>query len=164
MTPDTLSLATTGLHWTVGGLLTFAFLMFLVQFLAPGWRVGRELNRAHKRLAKLKTAGPVLDLDLVREEVMGSRMLRQCWDEYRDTLHGQKQVNSVGTLEVTRWRATTMANGFFTQQALVDAPLRTEFYKHLPGILTGLGIIGTLMVDILYSVVDPRVRYDKTVG
>ncbi len=27
-----------------------------------------------------------------------------------------------------------------------------------------LGILGTLMVDILYSVVDPRVRYDKTVG
>ena len=26
---------------------------------------------------------------------------------------------------------------------MVDAPLRTEFYKHLPGILTGLGIIGT---------------------
>jgi peptide/nickel transport system permease protein len=27
-----------------------------------------------------------------------------------------------------------------------------------------LGIIGTLMVDILYGVVDPRVRYDKTVS
>lgn len=27
-----------------------------------------------------------------------------------------------------------------------------------------LGIVGTLMVDILYSVVDPRVRYDRTVG
>jgi peptide/nickel transport system permease protein len=27
-----------------------------------------------------------------------------------------------------------------------------------------LGILGTLMVDILYSVVDPRVRYDKHVG
>lgn len=27
-----------------------------------------------------------------------------------------------------------------------------------------LGIVGTLMVDILYSVVDPRVRYDKTVA
>ncbi len=27
-----------------------------------------------------------------------------------------------------------------------------------------LGIIGMLMVDILYSVVDPRVRYDRTVG
>ncbi|RIK45913.1 MAG: hypothetical protein DCC57_16050, partial [Chloroflexi bacterium] len=27
-----------------------------------------------------------------------------------------------------------------------------------------LGILGTLMVDILYSVVDPRVRYDRTVN
>jgi peptide/nickel transport system permease protein len=27
-----------------------------------------------------------------------------------------------------------------------------------------LGVVGTLIVDILYSVVDPRVRYDKTVG
>jgi peptide/nickel transport system permease protein len=27
-----------------------------------------------------------------------------------------------------------------------------------------LGILGVLMVDILYSVVDPRVRYDRTVG
>ena len=30
-----------------------------------------------------------------------------------------------------------------TQQALVDSPLRTDYFKHLPGILTGLGIIGT---------------------
>lgn len=36
-----------------------------------------------------------------------------------------------------------MAEAFFTEQALVDTPLKTEFYKHLPGILTGLGIIGT---------------------
>jgi peptide/nickel transport system permease protein len=27
-----------------------------------------------------------------------------------------------------------------------------------------LGIVGTLMVDILYSIVDPRVRYDRTVS
>ena len=27
-----------------------------------------------------------------------------------------------------------------------------------------LGIIGILMVDIMYSVVDPRVRYDRSVG
>jgi peptide/nickel transport system permease protein len=27
-----------------------------------------------------------------------------------------------------------------------------------------LGILGVLMVDILYSVVDPRVRYDRTVA
>jgi hypothetical protein len=32
---------------------------------------------------------------------------------------------------------------------LVDAPLHTEFYKHLPGILTGAGIIGTFSGLIL---------------
>ncbi|MCK7471356.1 MAG: anti-phage defense ZorAB system protein ZorA [Desulfomicrobium escambiense] len=42
-----------------------------------------------------------------------------------------------------RWRSTTLAETFFSEQALVDTPLKTSFYKHLPGILTGLGIIGT---------------------
>ena len=32
---------------------------------------------------------------------------------------------------------------FFSTRALIDVPLRTDFFKHLPGILTGLGIIGT---------------------
>lgn len=40
-------------------------------------------------------------------------------------------------------RATVPAETFFTEQALVDTPLRTEFFKHVPGILTGIGIIGT---------------------
>jgi len=32
---------------------------------------------------------------------------------------------------------------YFSHQALVDTPTHTEFFKHLPGILTGIGIIGT---------------------
>jgi hypothetical protein len=120
-----------------------AFLFFLMQFMWPGWRVGRTLRTARQRLEKLKANGPVLNIDHVRDEVMGSPALRHCWDEYRDTLHGQKQTNAMGVMEVSRWRATSMANVFFTDQSLIDAPLRTEFYKHLPGILTGLGIIGT---------------------
>jgi len=105
--------------------------------------VGKELREARRRLEKIKAAGPVLDLDQVRREVMVSETLQHCWDEYRDTLHGQKAANAMGALEVRRWRATSMASVFFTDQALIEAPLRTEFYKHLPGILTGLGIIGT---------------------
>lgn len=143
MTPQFFALASTALHWAVGATLAFAFSSFFWQFIRPGRRVGLELEQAHQRLEKLKAAGPVLDLDRVRSEVMVSDALRHCWDEYRDTLHGQKQPNAMGMLEVSRWRATSMANGFFTEQMLIAAPLRTEFYKHLPGILTGLGIIGT---------------------
>ena len=143
MSPELTALATPVLHWSVGILLAFSVLSFIWQFMWPGIRIGRQLTQARKRLMVIKAAGPVLDLDRVRSEVMVSDALRHAWDEYRDTLHGQKQANAAGMLEVSRWRATSMANGFFTDQALIEAPLRTEFYKHLPGILTGLGIIGT---------------------
>lgn len=143
MTPETSALISSALHWGVGALLALASGFFFVQFLRPGWRVGNELREARQRLEKLKAAGPVLNLDQVRSEVMVSDDLQHCWDEYRDTLHGQKQANAMGVMEVRRWRATSMASAFFTDQGLIEAPLRTEFYKHLPGILTGLGIIGT---------------------
>lgn len=143
MTPETSALISSALHWGVGALLAIAIAFFFIQFLLPGWRVGRELRDARQQLERLKATGPVLDLDRVRDEAMVSEALRHCWDEYRDTLHGQKQANGMGVMEVSRWRATSMANAFFTDQGLIEAPLRTEFYKHLPGILTGLGIIGT---------------------
>ena len=143
MTPEITAIASTALHFILGTLLAFAVLSFISQFIRPGLRIGKELAQARKRLEELKAVGPVLDLDRVRGEVMVSDVLRHAWDEYRDTLHGQKMANEMGMLEVNRWRATSMANGFFTDQALIEAPLRTEFYKHLPGILTGLGIIGT---------------------
>jgi hypothetical protein len=137
------------LHWLVGGTLAIAVLFFAVQFLVPGFRIGGELQRTGAILSAMKAKGPVLDLDRLRREAMVSPALHRCWDEFRDTVHGQKQPNRQGVLEVTRWRATAAASAFFTDQALVDSPLRTEFYKHLPGILTGIGIIGTFSGLIL---------------
>lgn len=149
MSPETFEILSTALHWGVGGLLAAALLDFGRRFYLPGAQTGKELAQAIERLNALKQAGPVLDLDLVRNEAMVSPALRHCWDEFRDTLHGQKQANAMGSTEVVRWRATAVANGFFTEQSLIDAPLRTEFFKHLPGILTGLGIIGTFSGLIL---------------
>ncbi|MGV2950357.1 anti-phage ZorAB system protein ZorA [Acinetobacter sp. AGC35] len=40
-------------------------------------------------------------------------------------------------------RATVSSDVFFSQSVIVDTPLRVEFYKHLPGIITGVGIIAT---------------------
>ncbi|MDI4634712.1 anti-phage defense ZorAB system ZorA [Pelomonas sp. V22] len=136
-------------HWGVGGLLALAAVFFLIQFLVPAWRVRRQLALAIDRLSAIKASGPVLDLDQIEREVMSAPALQHCWSEFRDTLHAQKRANAMGMMEVVRWRQTAQANAFFTEQSLVDAPLRTEFYKHLPGILTGLGIIGTFTGLIL---------------
>ena len=137
------------LHFGIDGLLAIAVFDFWRRFFSPGVQVGNDLSKAFNALSALKQSGPVLDLDQVRDQVMVSTALRHCWDEFRDTLHGQKQEDEYGQLKVTRWRATAMSNGFFTEQSLIEAPLRTEFFKHLPGILTGLGIIGTFSGLIL---------------
>ncbi len=149
MSPETFATITNALHYGIGGLLAIAVIDFLLRFCLPGARVGSDISKAFKALSTLKKSGPVLDLDKVREQVMVSDALRHCWDEFRDTLHGQKQADPMGMMNVTRWRATAISNGFFTEHSLIDAPLRTEFFKHLPGILTGLGIIGTFSGLIL---------------
>jgi hypothetical protein len=41
------------------------------------------------------------------------------------------------------WRSTVPAEVFFNVETLVAVELKTEYFKHQPGILTGIGIIGT---------------------
>jgi putative membrane protein len=65
------------------------------------------------------------------------------WAEYAKTLHMQTAGES------RRVYATVLAKAIFSEVALVDTPLRVEFYRHLPGILTGLGIIGTFFTLII---------------
>jgi hypothetical protein len=42
-----------------------------------------------------------------------------------------------------RWRSTVPAEAIFRPEVVVDTPLRSEFFRHLPGLFTGVGIIGT---------------------
>lgn len=147
MTPDTIAFWTTVSHWAIGIFLLAATLYFLFWFVRPAWRVGNELQAALRALGEVK-GGDGSDLGVISDRVMGAPRLRACWDEYRDTLHRQQLMGHNGQL-TTRYRATAIANAFFSESILVDTPLRTEFFKHLPGILTGLGIIGTFTGLIL---------------
>ena len=70
------------------------------------------------------------------------RHLLHLWKEYRESLHEQRAVQD-GQDVVTALRATMPAEMYFNGQSVVDGRLRTEFFKHLPGLLTGIGIIGT---------------------
>lgn len=151
MLSNVMATAFGAVHWLVILLLAIAAVAFTWQFLLPARRVRLQLDRAQAAIQALKTRGAVLDLDEVAKTAMDSPALLHCWTEYRDTLHPQKgdQVDEFGGRAVARWRATSLAQGFFTEAALVDGPLAVEFYKHLPGMLTGLGIIGTFSGLIL---------------
>lgn len=133
------------LPWAVGCVLLVATSFFFRQFFSPSRRLHNELDAAIRKVGEIKQRlgdTPIVDLDEI-QAVMVTDELRHLWREYAETLHPQKKQDESGQLKIIRYRATAMAEVFFSEQALVETPLKTAFYKHLPGILTGLGIIGT---------------------
>ena len=133
----------------VAALLALIFIQFIGWFVWPAWQLSKELKAAISGLEKIKNSsridGNVVELDVIKSEAMEGSTLTHLWDEYAKTLHPQSADGDNGQSQIVKYRATSLAETFFTEQALVDARLKTEYYKHVPGILTGLGIIGTFM-------------------
>ncbi|MDR2165084.1 MAG: hypothetical protein LBO79_05550 [Zoogloeaceae bacterium] len=123
-------------------LLTLIALAFLLRFVFPAlWLLG-DLRRAARALERLAADGGRPGPEMIAAQVMRSPRLAHLWREYAQTLH-RLSVPGASSSPVGDWRATAMSEQFFTVAALVETPLKTEFYKHLPGILTSIGIIGT---------------------
>jgi hypothetical protein len=119
---------------------------FVIRFLFRAGSRLRSLKRIVLALRKQDTAfmkQKGRDLYSLVSEADEEPIFPELWSEYSKTLHAQRGVDEHGQQRILRWRATALAESFFTEQALVNSPLRTEYFKHLPGILTGLGIIGT---------------------
>lgn len=128
-------------QWVMLAVLVF-ILMFLARFVIPSGRNWRNLRQVLSGLQAFKTDKN--NLSEVGKLFQDQSNLRHIWDEYAHTLHTQKVVDSeTGIEKVARVRSTVPAEFYFKQEALVDTVVHSEFYKHLPGILTGLGIIGT---------------------
>ena len=132
----------------VVSLLLFSCVAFVVWFFVPALRTMRRLNSVIDELKKIQSAagnGNIVDLDSIETEAMSTGNLQHLWKEYAETLHSQKRIDAMGHEQIDCWRATVMAETFFTERVLIDTPLKTEFFRHLPGILTGIGIIGTFI-------------------
>ena len=128
-----------------GTLLYFAWKSYK-EFIKPSRVLNRELTEAIKNLKELRqvaSGSPIIDLEGIANKVMTGDVLPHLWSEYRETLHPQKGGGADSFERTVRYRSTALSEMFFTEQALVDTPLKTAFFKHLPGILTGIGIIGT---------------------
>ena len=135
----------TGIVQAVSVLLFLTTSFFFIQFVWPSLLLHEQLRDVIRKLAEVKKnldGTPIVDLQAM-QNIMVTDELKHLWGEFSETLHPQKNQDANGQLKVTCYRATAMAEVFFSEQALVETPLKTAFYKHLPGILTGLGIIGT---------------------
>lgn len=122
-----------------GAVLAFLILVFLTVFLVPGVLHWNRLRSIQKDIRRFESKNPAPEFKKVFAR---DRRLAHLWKEYQDSLHIQREDRD-GQLAVVAIRATAPAELYFNSQFVVDSRLRTEFFKHLPGLFTGIGIIGT---------------------
>lgn len=79
----------------------------------------------------------------------GDVHLSRLWDEYSKTLYDALPSASASGIVVPEWRSTEAAESFWNGSLAVDARVSAEFFKHVPGLFTGIGIIGTFSGLIL---------------
>lgn len=142
--------------------IVIAFLIYFVviyyrQYYSPAKRLQAQIKKLMSSIDSI-IPGQVGDHRSAFGQIFLNTSYDHCWKEFQETLHDQTEAID-GESRVVRIRATSPAAFFFTTQKLVDTPLKTEYFKHLPGILTGLGIIGTfggLMLGLYhFDVTDP---------
>jgi hypothetical protein len=129
--------------WVVraaSAVLAFFVLLFAALFLLPGLIAWYRYDNLVLRIRAFKKAQRGNPAALFA----GDKRLAHIWAEYEKTLHRQREFDPAsGQFTLVALRATVPAGTIFTQEALVDSRIRTEFFKHLPGLCTGIGIIGT---------------------
>jgi len=129
--------------WVLGSIIFGLFGFFVIKFLIPSHRLNKDLREAVTKLQKITGDGQATNVELIGNEIMTSPKLRHCWAEFAESLHPQTSPDEFGQERVVRWRSTVPAEVFFNVETLIAVELRTEYFKHQPGILTGIGIIGT---------------------
>ncbi|WP_421376462.1 anti-phage ZorAB system protein ZorA [Paraburkholderia sp. DD10] len=119
----------------------FIALLVCLFFFHFGWRSRTRRLTLDEIIRGLKKLGPNDDPGTLFSRYPD---LEHLWKEFDETLLAETEFDStVGEYKVTQMRATLPAEQYFSNQAVVDSYVWAEFYKHLPGILTGIGIIGT---------------------
>ncbi|HRB15131.1 MAG TPA: anti-phage ZorAB system protein ZorA [Nitrospira sp.] len=113
------------------------FVGYFLQGIRVAWQLWTAVRGIRVLSASKKAVAPEEIAKLLRNEPFW-----HLWAEYADTLHPLAKASS-GAVTLFEVRATMPAEIFFTRDVLVDSRMFDDFVRHLPGVLTGLGIIGT---------------------
>lgn len=92
------------------------------------------------------------------------RVFKRLWEKYAQSLQPIKEQRA-GVSRVQSWRATAPAETYFDPEHVFEGRLWTDFFRHFPGLFTGIGIIGTF-AGLIAGLRDfkPSLDTEETVG
>lgn len=114
---------------------------FVLHFVLPSRKI---INKLTETIGKLEQTKPNTHPSEVLAIFGDERALKAIWREYGKTLHLQQEVVD-GEMKVSAVFSTVTSDAYFNPESVFEGRINSEFFKHLPGILTGLGIIGTFL-------------------
>lgn len=132
--------STPGFLLFIASILATLVIAFLTVFLGPGLLHWWRLAKIRKNVTGFDPRR--VAVDDFRNAFASDKSLAHLWKEYYDSLHKQC-IEQDGQMVLDTARATVPAEMYFSSQFVVDGRLHAEFFKHLPGLFTGIGIIGT---------------------
>ncbi|WP_420703753.1 anti-phage ZorAB system protein ZorA [Acinetobacter calcoaceticus] len=115
---------------------------FVKEYWIPAKRLAKELDDIIKNVnegTKFQESKNSLNSLL-----SGNSTLKHAWENYKNSLHDIREEVD-GEFQIISSRSTVSSDMFFSQIAIIDTPLKVDFYKHIPGIITGVGIIATFL-------------------
>jgi len=114
-------------------------LLYIFKYQIPATQLQYRTKKIIKALKKYE-ASPVGSVQPdILDPIFVSKPFDHPWREFKNSLHEMHNENSSSK----SIRSTLTADFYFSKEAIVDSYINAEFFKHLPGILTGIGIIGT---------------------
>ena len=125
----------------VFGVITLLVLSFFVKFESPARAIQKTLKLAIEQLLKTKQHTPPSEVaDIFKQD----KKMLAIWREFSKTLHEQRELSD-GELKTKAVFSTVTADVYFNAETVFEGRINSEFFKHAPGVLTGLGIIGTFL-------------------
>jgi hypothetical protein len=123
----------------VVGIIGYLLFQFIAQYLRPAKKLQLELIKIADGLLKYKKENiQILEISNLNP-IFSEEPFKHLWAEYEDTLHLVRTPDG----EPISMRATSTSEVYFSKESVVDTQIEADFYRHLPGILTGIGIVGT---------------------
>ncbi|HZO20894.1 MAG TPA: anti-phage ZorAB system protein ZorA [Steroidobacteraceae bacterium] len=140
------------------GLLVFVLLLhFLVQYISRGLALRAQLIRLVEEIGTSGAPGSA-EMKSQLAQLFRKTRLARAWREFEESLHVQDAEVGAGP-SAAPIRSTQSAEVFFNLETVIDPWIGSEYFRHLPGILTGLGIIGTF-----FGLIQGLVHFDPSLS